>query len=125
VSDLSHFVIGVALIICSLFLAGTYVEYRVEPISFAESTRDVVLLSEDEIIPLGLTTIAPKPNSVLAKYHGRIGAQQGIFARSGNSKFVAAVGGLLLPTLLMLIAIYLVARITLSEVKKQRRAKKE
>lgn len=108
--------ISTGLIAC-LILAGAafffqheFVEYDVRPLHASANASDVLSPGDGEIIFLGLTTIAPEPGSDLARFHGRVGAERGIFARNGHTVSSALIGGMLIPILLILSAAYLLLR---------------
>jgi hypothetical protein len=108
--------ISTRLIAC-LILAGAafffqheFVEYDVHPLHVSANASDVLSPGDGEIIFLGLTTIAPEPGSDLARFHGRVGAERGIFARNGHAVSSAAIGGILVPILLTISAAYLLLR---------------
>jgi hypothetical protein len=101
---------GLGLAVCALLLTLNFVEYRVEPTTVSRSAPDYILFPSDEIIPLGLTTLPPTPNSLLAKYHGRTMAQRGVFSRNRYPRSAAAIGGVLIPIGLLFLASRLLLR---------------
>jgi hypothetical protein len=89
-------------------LSAYFVEYRVVPAHLCPGSRDVGCSPANEILFLGLTSVAPPPGSEVAKFHGRMGAERGLFARNGYKPVAAGIGGILLPILFGMTALFFV-----------------
>ena len=103
-------VMVVILLLGAVATSSYFVEYRVQPISAAPGSFDVILGGPDEILFLGETEIEPSANSDLARFHGKIAAERGLFARHGFSPLSAAIGGLIVPLVLFIVATYVALR---------------
>ena len=102
--------LGLALAIGAFFLAVIFIDYRVQPVRVCPGSFDVICLAPNEIVTLGLTDIKPPPDSDLARYHGKIGADRGLYSRYGLPRAAAVVGGILLPLLMLVTSIILIVR---------------
>ncbi len=100
----------IGLCLLALILSRHFVEYRVQPVFASSSAPDFSPLAEDQILFLGRTTLDPPPKSELARFNGRIGAERGVFSRTGYSKEVAIAGGIVLPLSLTSLALLVAFR---------------
>jgi hypothetical protein len=98
------------LAIAAFVLAGTFIEYRVQPIRACSGSFDVICMAPDQLITLGMVGIDPEPGSVLAKYHGKTQGDRGLYSRFNIPLPLAAVIGLLLPLASLIAALVLILR---------------
>jgi hypothetical protein len=96
--------------VAALGLAGTFVEYRVQPIHMCPGSFDVICMAPDQLVTLGLTQIDPEPGSALAKYHGRTTGDRGFYSRFDIPLSLAAGLGLLAPLALLIASLVLILR---------------
>ena len=98
------------LVLSAFILAGTFIEYRLEPTRICPDAYDVICMGPHQLVSLGFANIEPGPGSKLAKYHGKILGDRGLYMRFEMPRPIAAVFGGLLPLLAIIAALVLIFR---------------
>lgn len=100
-------------IICSILLLSAvalnvyFVEYRVQPVLAVPGSSDFIVQGKGEILFLGWTTLSPKAGSDLARFHGRISAERGLFSRDNYPPLLSGIAGIIVPLALISFSIYI------------------